>query len=87
MSNGVDFKALAVDLRKQLDASDASKIELLDALKEALDQMQFDLVKIDAEWGTSRTLKEIIEEDPSSTEVMLILKARAAIAKAEGEQL
>ena len=53
--------------------------QLLEALKQALYQMEHDAEKIEGEWGVGRKLAEM-EADEDLPEV--IIRARAAIAKA-----
>jgi hypothetical protein len=59
----------------------AAAPELLEALKEACEQMESDAIQIDGEWGNCREIKEL-ERDGDLPNALVT--ARAAIARAEG---
>ena len=73
MGNGVDFKAMAVDLRARLDECEKYKADLL----EALDGM----LEIYGVYESNMKHDSFV----SSVEVDCCNKARAAIARARGE--
>lgn len=80
MSNGVDFKAMALDLRAQLNACEQSKAELLEVLEGLLASFEEALIDEWSEpresWGNGGTWHTDWHDNG--------LKAIAAISKARG---
>lgn len=77
---------LAADHDRVVQERDLLRVEvewLREALEMALPQMESDLVEIEGEWGSCRSLEKLIAEDADSEAVKTIIRCRAALSGSE----
>lgn len=78
------YKAIIAELETQLSAEQARVKELEEALQVTLTQMEEDIVTIDGEWGSGRTLEGIERDGELWPE---IIQARKALQSTPTEAL